>query len=43
MGLHHWRMIPYLSAILGAREVEAWGRPLLKLKILKAGALPKTK
>jgi hypothetical protein len=22
-------MIPYLSAILGAREIEAWGRPPL--------------
>jgi len=25
-------MIPYLSAILGAREIEAWGRPPLDSK-----------
>ena len=31
----YWRMIPYLSAILGAREIEAWGRPPLKTRKIK--------
>jgi len=32
MGLLNYRigMIPDLSAILGTREIEAWGRPLLR-------------
>jgi hypothetical protein len=34
-------MIPYLSAILGAREIEAWGRPPLERKLTteKTGAI----
>jgi hypothetical protein len=32
-------MIPYLSAILGAREIEAWGRPPLIKNKLVAGAV----
>jgi hypothetical protein len=35
-------MIPHLSAILGAREIEAWGRPPLDSKQgkkLKTGAI----
>jgi len=31
--------IPNLSAILGAREIEAWGRPLLMKNKLVAGAI----
>jgi hypothetical protein len=35
-------MIPYLSAILGTREIEAWGRPPLKTKHnIVAGAIYK--
>ena len=37
-------MIPHLSAILGTRKIEAWGRPPLKTEQKKPlGLLTKTK
>jgi hypothetical protein len=37
-------MIPYLSAILGARKIEAWGHPPMGInKIIKPGPLIKNK
>jgi hypothetical protein len=43
MGLRLWWMIPYLSAILGAREIEAWGRPLPEVTKMQLELLTKTK
>ena len=42
MGLRHSRVILYLSAILGAREIEAWGRLPLRRKNISLGLLTKT-